>query len=135
MVALNVVIAQGASLGWTSATVLTLIVIFVLATITFFRVELSVANSFVDLTLFKDKTFTGATLSNFLLNGAAGTLIVALALVQQAAGLSTLQSGLLTVGYLVAVLSTIRVGENCCRRWVRGSRCFTAASSLPSASC
>ena len=65
----------------------------------------------MDLTLFKDKTFTGATLSNFLLNGAAGTLIVALALVQQAAGLSTLQSGLLTVGYLVAVLSTIRVGE------------------------
>ena len=89
MVALNVVIGQGASLGWTSATVLTLIAVFVFATIIFFRVELSVANSFVDLTLFKDKTFTGATLSNFLLNGAAGTLIVALALVQQAAGLST----------------------------------------------
>ena len=31
--------------------------------------------------------------------------------VQQAAGLSSLQSGLLTVGYLVAILSTIRVGE------------------------
>jgi MFS transporter, DHA2 family, multidrug resistance protein len=116
MVALNVVIGQGASLGWTCATVLTLIVGFVFATIIFFRTELRVANSFVDLTLFKDKTFTGATLSNFLLNGAAGTLIVALALVQQAAGLSTLQSGLLTVGYLVAVLSTIRVGEKLLQR-------------------
>ena len=52
-----------------------------------------------------------ATLSTFLLNGAAGTLLVALALVQQGAGLSSLQSGLLTVGYLVAILSTIRVGE------------------------
>ncbi|HEX8138214.1 MAG TPA: MFS transporter [Pyrinomonadaceae bacterium] len=37
--------------------------------------------------------------------------IIALALVQQGAGLSSLQSGLLTVGYLVAILSTIRVGE------------------------
>jgi DHA2 family multidrug resistance protein-like MFS transporter len=116
MVALNIVIGQGASLGWASATVLMLIAVFVLATVVFFRVELNASNSFVDLTLFKDKTFTGATLSNFLLNGAAGTLIVALALVQQAAGLSTLQSGLLTLGYLIAVLSTIRVGEKLLQR-------------------
>src|SRR6188472_510668 len=111
MVALNVVIGQGSSLGWISPTVFALIATFLLASVIFFRIELSRSNSFVDLTLFKNKTFAGATLSNFLLNGAAGTLIVALALVQQAAGLSSLQSGLLTVGYLVAVLGTIRVGE------------------------
>ena len=52
-----------------------------------------------------------ATLSNFLLNGAAGTLLVALALVLQGAGLSSFQAGLLTLGYLVAILGTIRVGE------------------------
>ena len=74
------------------------------------------ANGFVDLSLFNNKTYSGATLSNFLLNGAAGTLLVALALVQQAAGLSSLQSGLLTVGYLVAILSTIRVGEKLLQR-------------------
>lgn len=111
MVALNVVIGQGSSLGWTTAAVLALIALFVVATVVFFRVELSRANGFVDLTLFKNTTFAGATLSNFLLNGAAGTLIVALTLVQQGAGLSSLQSGLLTLGYLVAILSTIRVGE------------------------
>lgn len=111
MVALNVIIGQGSSLGWMSAAVLALFGVFVVATIIFFRVELTRANSFVDLTLFGNKTFTGATLSNFLLNGAAGTLIVALALVQQAAGLSSLESGLLTLGYLVAILGTIRVGE------------------------
>jgi DHA2 family multidrug resistance protein-like MFS transporter len=116
MVALNVVIGQGSSLGWTSFAVLGLIALFVLATVIFFRLELSRSNSFVDLTLFQNKTFAGATLSNFLLNGAAGTLIVALALVQQAAGLSSLQSGLLTVGYLVAILSTIRVGEKLLQR-------------------
>jgi DHA2 family multidrug resistance protein-like MFS transporter len=36
---------------------------------------------------------------------------VTLTLVQQEAGLSSLQSGLLTAGYLIAILSTIRVGE------------------------
>jgi DHA2 family multidrug resistance protein-like MFS transporter len=116
MVALNVVIGQGSSLGWISHAVLALIAVFVFATVLFFRVELTRANAFVDLTLFRNKTFSGATFSNFLLNGAAGTLIVALALVQQAAGLSSLQSGLLTVGYLVAILSTIRVGEKLLQR-------------------
>jgi len=111
MVALNIVIGQGSTLGWLSPTILALAAVFIIATAVFFKVESGNPNSFVDLTLFSNKTYTGATLSNFLLNGAAGTLLVALALVQQGAGLSSLQSGLLTVGYLVAILSTIRVGE------------------------
>ena len=111
MLAVNVVIGQGATLGWLSPVIIVLAVVFVIAAIIFFKIESGNANGFVDLTLFKNKTYSGATLSNFLLNGAAGTLLVALALVQQGAGLSSLQSGLLTVGYLVAVLSTIRVGE------------------------
>jgi DHA2 family multidrug resistance protein-like MFS transporter len=111
MVALNIVIGQGAALGWLNPAVITLAIVFAIAAVVFFRVESANADSFVDLALFKNKTYTGATLSNFLLNSAAGTLLVVLALVQQGAGLSSLQSGLLTVGYLGAVLSTIRVGE------------------------
>ncbi|MGA9212416.1 MFS transporter [Kaistella sp.] len=111
MVALNIVIGQGSSLGWLSPAVLTGGAVFIISATAFFRIETKGTNSFVDLTLFKNKTFSGATLSNFLLNGAAGTLLVSLALVQQEAGLSSLQSGLVTVGYLVAILSTIRVGE------------------------
>jgi len=111
MLALNIVIGQGSSLGWLSPAVLIGIAIFIIFTIAFFRIETNSQNSFVDLTLFNNKTFSGATLSNFLLNGAAGTLLVSLALVQREAGLSSLQSGLITVGYLVAILSTIRVGE------------------------
>ena len=111
MVAVNIVIGQGATLGWLSPVIIALAVVFVVAALLFFKIEAGNSNGFVDLTLFKNKTYSGATLSNFLLNGAAGTLLVALALVQQGAGLSSLQSGLLTVGYLVAILSTIRVGE------------------------
>ena len=45
-----------------------------------------------------------------------GRCWLSLSLVQQASGLSSMQSGLLTVGYLVAILSTIRVGEKLLQR-------------------
>ena len=116
MVAVNVVIGQGSTLGWSSPVVIALSVVFVVAAIAFFWVEIDNPNGFVDLRLFNNTTYTGATLSNFLLNGAAGTLLVALSLVQQGAGLSSLQSGMLTIGYLIAILSTIRVGEKLLRK-------------------
>ena len=111
MVAVNVVIGQGSALGWSSPTVLLLTALFIVSAFVFLKTESSSASGFVDLTLFRNTTYSGATLSNFLLNGAAGTLLVTLTLVQQEAGLSSLQSGLLTAGYLIAILSTIRVGE------------------------
>src|SRR5690349_17011706 len=116
MVAVNVVIGQGAALGWLNPVVIALAIIFIFAAVVFFRIESGNPDGFVDLRLFNNKTYAGATLSNFLLNGAAGTLLVALSLVQQGAGLSSLQSGLLTIGYLVAILSTIRVGEKFLQR-------------------
>lgn len=116
MVALNIVIGKGSGLGWLSPMVIGLSIVFAVATAVFFKVESGNSASFVDLSLFQNKTYSGATLSNFLLNGAAGTLLVSLSLVQQAAGLSSMQSGLLTVGYLVAILSTIRVGEKLLQR-------------------
>jgi DHA2 family multidrug resistance protein-like MFS transporter len=116
MVALNIVIGQGDALGWLNPAVIGLALVFVIAAVVFLKVEAGRADGFVDLTLFKNHTYAGATLSNFLLNGAAGTLLVALALVQQGAGLSSFQAGLLTFGYLVAILGTIRVGEKLLQR-------------------
>jgi DHA2 family multidrug resistance protein-like MFS transporter len=116
MVALNVVIGQGSALGWLSPAILILAALFIVFALLFFRAETSGPAGFVDLALFRNTTYSGATLSNFLLNGAAGTLLVTLSLVQQQAGLSSLQSGLLTAGYLIAILSTIRVGEKLLQR-------------------
>jgi MFS transporter, DHA2 family, multidrug resistance protein len=123
MVALNVVVGQGDALGWLNPTVIGLALVSVFATVVFFRVESGRADSFVDLTLFENSTYAGAPLSNFLLNGAAGTLLVTLALVQQGAGLSSFQTGLLTVGYLIAILGTIRAGEKLLQRMGLDGRC------------
>jgi DHA2 family multidrug resistance protein-like MFS transporter len=117
MLAINVYISQGPRIGWLSAAGLALVVVFVVTILFFFKIETGKVRTFMDLGLFSNLTFSGATLSNFLLNGAAGTLIVSLGLVQRAAGFTSLQSGLLTLGYLFAILATIRVGEKLLQRF------------------
>ncbi|MBC6163838.1 MFS transporter [Listeria booriae] len=116
MVSLNLVITRGSTFGWASVTTLTLIVVFLLAATLFFRIELKQLNGFIDFSLFKNKAYTGATLSNFLLNAAAGTLLVANTYVQVGRGFTAFQSGLLSIGYLVCVLGMIRVGEKILQR-------------------
>ena len=69
------------------------------------------SNALIDFSLFKNKPYAGATFSNFLLNAVAGTLVVANTYVQVGRGFTAFQSGMLSLGYLVAVLAMIRVGE------------------------
>ena len=77
----------------------------------FFLVEIKKSNKFIDFSLFKSKAYTGAVTSNFLQSGIAGTVVVANTYVQLARGFTAFQTGLLTIGNLVAVLIMIRVGE------------------------
>src|SRR5690606_37230212 len=72
MVALQVFATQGANLGWTSPASLTLLAVSIVFGVLFFRIESRADNAFVNFNLFKNMTFTGATVSNLLLNGTAG---------------------------------------------------------------
>lgn len=117
MLAINVFISQGPTIGWFSGGAVGLLAAFIITIVWFFHIEANRIGAFIDLSMFRNATFSGATLSNFLLNGAAGTLVVALGLVQRAAGWTALQSGLLTIGYLVAIVATIRVGEKLLQRF------------------
>lgn len=116
MVALLVVATQGARLGWTSAATLGLLVTGIVFVILFIRVESGRADAFVDFRLFRNRTYSGATLSNLLLNGVAGTLLVAMTLVQIGGGMSAQGAGLLTLGYAIAIVALIRVGEKLLQR-------------------
>ncbi|KKB39539.1 MFS transporter [Bacillus thermotolerans] len=111
MLAINILITQGADLGWTSLPTIILAAVSVGGIIVFVKYEAKRKNALIDFRLFKNKPYTGATISNFLLNAVAGTLIVANTYVQVGRGFTAFQSGLLSIGYLVAVLSMIRVGE------------------------
>jgi DHA2 family multidrug resistance protein-like MFS transporter len=111
MLALNVFITFGADLGWTSIITIGLAIVTIIGAIVFFKVEKSKDIVLIDFSLFKNKPYSGATFSNFLLNAIAGTLVVANTYVQVGRGFNALQSGMLSLGYLVAVLAMIRVGE------------------------
>lgn len=111
MLALNVFITFGADLGWTSPTSIISAAITIVGAIVFFKVEKNKEIALIDFSLFKNKPYAGATYSNFLLNAVAGTLVVANTYVQVGRGFTAFQSGMLSIGYLVAVLSMIRVGE------------------------
>ncbi|PTI80278.1 MFS transporter [Staphylococcus succinus] len=111
MLSINVIITKSAAFGLMSPLILGLIVVFIISTVIFIRIENSIKNPLIDFKLFSNKAYTGATLSNFLLNGVAGALLVANTFVQQGLGFNAFQTGLLSITYLVTVLLMIRVGE------------------------
>ncbi|HEX7931043.1 MAG TPA: MFS transporter, partial [Sphingomicrobium sp.] len=116
MVALLVFATQGAKFGWTSTLSLGLLATAIVFGALFFRAESRSANAFVDFRLFRNATYTGTTLSNLLLNAVAGILIVAMTLVQIGGGMTAQGAGLLTLGYAIAVVAFIRVGEKLLQR-------------------
>ncbi|RDU38133.1 MFS transporter [Neobacillus piezotolerans] len=111
MLALNLVITRGEDFGWTSTRTLVLAAVTLIGLIVFVKMEKNKEHALIDFGLFKNKPYAGATVSNFLLNAIAGTLVVANTYVQVARGFTAFQSGMLSLGYLVVVLAMIRVGE------------------------
>ena len=111
MIALQVLTTQGSQIGWTNPVTLALAAVAVLFGVMFFKIESSARNPFVNFSLFRNLTYTGATISNFLLNGTAGILLVSMMLVQAGGGLSAQEAGMLTLGYAIAIVAFIRVGE------------------------
>lgn len=120
MVALQVVVTQGSKLGWSSLPVMGLMAATFVFGGLFFFFEGRAKPPFVDFKLFSNPIFRGATISNFMLNGVAGMLIVSLQLVQLGGNLTAQQAGMLTLGYAIAIITFIRVGEKLLQRF--GSR-------------
>ena len=117
LLALQVLVIQGAALGWGSPLALALMAAAAVGAVVFVAIERRSEHAFFDFSLFRNRTYAGATLSNFLLNGAAGTLVVSLQLVQVGGGMDAQQAGLLTLGYAAAIILFIRVGEKLLQRF------------------
>ncbi len=108
---LELFITKGGEFGYTSMISLGLIALIMISFIIFFLRERVSKNPLIDFHLFSNKPYTGAVISNFLLNAVGGTLIVANTFAQQGLGFSAFKAGLLSLTYLVMVLLMIRVGE------------------------
>ncbi len=120
MVALQIVATQASKMGWTSPATLGLAAVAVIFGIIFFRAEAGNPQAFVNFRLFDNKIYTGATISNFLLNGIAGAIIVSMLLLQMGGDMTAQAAGMLTLGYAIAIVAFIRVGEKLLQRF--GSR-------------
>jgi DHA2 family multidrug resistance protein-like MFS transporter len=117
LAALLIVVTQGSAIGWSSLVTWALLAVFLVAVGIFINTELHFSNPFVDFNLFRNTVFTGATISNFLINGTAGALTVSLWVLQGAAGMSAATAGYLTAGYAIFIIAFIRVGEKLLQRF------------------
>lgn len=112
LVSLMIIIINGGAWGWLSLTTILLAVIFLVCISLFYRIENKRGKeALIDLQLFKSKKFSGATIVNFCMNSMAGLLIIAMMLIQQGAQVDESSAGMLTLGYGIALVSFIRVGE------------------------
>ncbi|MGN2367553.1 MFS transporter [Actinotignum sp. UMB0459] len=120
---LMIVLLYGSKLGWGSAATLLLTALAVVSYALFFGWERKQANPFIDFALFKNTTFTGATISNFLVNGTIGMLIISQQVIQLAGHkadgslYSAFDAGLLSLGYGVCIIAFIRIGEKLLQRF------------------
>ncbi|MEL4503457.1 MFS transporter [Luteococcus sp. H138] len=113
ILALMIVVIFGAQLGWASPVTLTLAALALVGMATFVWWEQRQSNPFMDFSLFTNKTFTGATISNFTINATIGLLIVSQQMLQLARPerFDPWRAGLLTLGYAITIIGFIRVGE------------------------
>lgn len=118
LVLFNLFISKGHHWGWASPLALTLLLGAVVAVLLFLRTEMRKKDAaLIDFALFKNRAYGAAVLSNFMLNGAIGTMMITSIWLQQGRHLSPFQTGMMTLGYLVTVLLMIRVGEKLLQRY------------------
>jgi DHA2 family multidrug resistance protein-like MFS transporter len=119
VLALMIVLIFGRQMGWTSPLGLGLAAVAVVGLTIFVLYERKRTRPFVDFSLFRNAIFTGATISNFVLNGTIGMLIVSQQMLQIARPelFDPWRAGLLTIGYAVAIIAFIRVGEKLLRKF------------------
>ncbi|TAH60702.1 MAG: MFS transporter [Fermentimonas caenicola] len=104
MIALQILVTKGADIGFTSLAGNLLIALTLIFSLLFYYIEKGKKGAYIDFKLFRNQIFTGATISNFLLNGTAGILIVSLILLQVGGSLSAQEAGVLTLGYAISIV-------------------------------
>ena len=103
-------LSEGSSYGWTSFSILTSLVVGLICLAIFVFVELRSTHPILDLRLFSNRVFrTGNLISFFSTAGFLGLLYVVPLFLQQARGVSALESGLTTFPEAIGVLVATQI--------------------------
>lgn len=111
VLSLNLVLSKGSISSWMSPTAL---FAFMFSLLFYWLEKRNQINPFINFEIFRNRRFTIATVSNFILNATAGALVVINTFAQQYFGLTSLQTGVLSVPYFVTILVAIRIGA----KWI-----------------
>lgn len=111
LMAINLLINKGATWGWKSLPIIGCLVVFVVLLPVFIAVEKKHPAPIIDLSMLKNKTYDGSVVANFLLNTGLGVMFILATYLQKGRGLDPFQASLMTLSYLVLILTMIRVGE------------------------
>lgn len=115
LICLVLAVSKGRSWGYTDVTFLGTLVIAVTGLITFYRIERNTPTKgvaqLVDFSLFKSRSYSGATLSNFFLNATVGAMVIVNIYLIRGYGLSTSDVATMTITYAVTVLALLPVGQ------------------------
>lgn len=111
MLSINMIITQASDYGLMSLLIISMIIVFIMSFIAFIIWEQKYNNPLIDFGLFKHKGYSGATISNFLLNAVFGTTLVANTYFQSGLDFNSSQAGYITLTYLISVLIMIPIGE------------------------
>src|SRR5262249_3375177 len=106
-------VIEGPRAGWLSAPILALFAVAAVALAAFVRVERRSPDPMMDLTLFRDRTYSLAIVTIFaMLFAVYGMLLVITQLLQNVRGFSPTRAGLLLLPYsLTNTLISLRVGR------------------------
>ena len=134
IVSLQLYVTEGPQWGWVDVKSLGLLLTATIFILLFIGIERGAKHPFLDLRVFRNSVYSGATVANFLLNASTGIIIIVSSLLQLASGVPVDQVGLMSIGYGVSILLFIRVGEKLMQRY--GARlpmllsCATVAVAL-----
>ncbi|HCC5684981.1 MFS transporter [Staphylococcus aureus] len=113
----TLLLTQGFEQGWFSTFSFICLSIFIITTLIFIIIERRHEVPFIDFSVLRNRPFIGAFLNNFVLNSGLGVTVVFFIYAQTHFGLSTAQSGLVTLPYAIVAVAMIRLGEKATLRF------------------
>ncbi len=115
LIALVLAVSKGRSWGYTDIKFIGTFATAIIILGVFYVNEKAAASKniaqLIDFSLFQSRGYLGATLSNFLLNAIAGTMVIVNTYLINGRGLSTTEVGIITLTYAIAVLILIPIGQ------------------------
>ena len=132
---LTYALVEGQSYGWTSTTILGLFTVSVLSFVAFILIELHISSPFIQLRLFRNRTFTAGNIVGLVIMfGLIGVIFLLVLFLQIVLGFSAIKAGLTLLPLPVAIMIVApfagRLTDKIGGRWLLFAGTFITAVGI-----